>query len=123
MGQVIKSFLGIFFAFLVVITGVTVVTAQMQVSEARSFKDAAVAAMENSDFNGEVINACFAGADELGYRLEVTVYGKNGGSSSFTGPGAGGAAVKDAASARVFLTYDVSIYGQTFEKSVQGTAK
>lgn len=123
MGQVIKSFLGIFFAFLVVITGVTVVTAQMQVSEARSFKDAAVASMENSDFNGDVINACFAGADEKGYELEVTVYGKDGGALFLTGPGVSGAAVKDAASARVFLTYKVSLFGKEFEKSVQGTAK
>ena len=123
MGQVIKSFLGIFFAFLVVTAGITVITAQMQVSEARSFKDAAVAGIENSDFNAEVINACFAGAEEKGYRMEITVYGKDGGASSFTSPGAGDAAVENAASARVFLTYDVSIFGKTFEKSVQGTAK
>ena len=123
MGQVIKSFLGIFFAFLVVITGVTVVTAQMQVSEARSFKDSVVSSIENSDFNAEVLNACFTEAQAQGYRMVVTVYGKDGGSLEFNSAAVAEGHVEEAGKARVFLTYDVNVFGKKFEKSVQGTAK
>lgn len=123
MGQVVKSFLGIFFAFLVVTTGITVITMQMQVSEARSFKDSVVASIENSDFNAEVLNSCFTEAGEQGYRMAVTVYGKDGGSLEFDSAAVTEAHVEEAGKARVFLTYEVNVFGKKFEKSMQGTAK
>lgn len=123
MGQVIKSFLGIFFAFLVVTAGITVITMQMQVSEARSFKDSVVSSVENSDFNAEVLNSCFTEAEKQDYRMEITVYGKDGGSLSFSSASVAEGHVEEAGKARVFLTYDVNVFGKKFERSVQGTAK
>jgi len=123
MGQVIKSFLGIFFAFLVVITGVSVVTMQMQVLEARSYKDTVVASIENSDYNADVINACFTGAEDNNYRLEIILYGSGGGSVTLDSAAAAPGHAADAVKARVFLKYDVDFFGKKFEKSVQGTAK
>lgn len=123
MGQVIKSFLGIFFAFMVAATGITVITMQMQVSEARSFKDSVVSSIEDSDFNAEVLNSCFTGAAEKDYDMEITVYGENGGSLAFSSASVAESHVAEAGCARVFLTYDVNVFGKKFEKSVQGTAK
>lgn len=71
MGQVIKSYLGLFFLLLMGLVGIGVVTAGVQSSAARSFHADVISEIECSNFNAGVVTACRQQAQEAGYGLEV----------------------------------------------------
>lgn len=71
MGQVMKTYLGIFFLLLMGLVGIGVVAAGIEVSAARNYHADVVSEIECSNFNPSVIDACVQQAQDSGYQLEV----------------------------------------------------
>lgn len=71
MGQVLKTYLGMFFLLLVGIVGIGVVTAGIQTAAARNYHADVISEIESSNFNEGVIEACRQQAQDAGYGLSV----------------------------------------------------
>lgn len=71
MGQVIKTYLGLFFLLVMGLVGIGVVTAGVQSSAARNYHADVISEIENSNFNDSVIGACVQQAQDSGYDLQV----------------------------------------------------
>ncbi len=72
MGQVMKTYLGIFFLMLMGLIGIGVVTAGIEVNAARNYHADVISEIECSNFNLNVVNACKIQAKNKGYQLVVT---------------------------------------------------
>ncbi len=64
MGQVIKTYLGLFFILLMGLVGIGVVTAGIQSAAARNYHADVINEIECSNFNDGVIEACKQQAQE-----------------------------------------------------------
>lgn len=122
MGQIVKTFLGIAFAMIVMVTGISVIDMQADGTGARNFKNDVIAELETSDFNPDVINACFFTAAEKGYTMEVDIYSSAGGPPQTYSAGTA-SATSGAAMARIKLRYKVNILGRELEKSLEGCTR
>lgn len=71
MGQVIKTYLGLFFLLLTGIVGIGVVTAGIQSANARSYHADIISEIACSNFNDNVIAGCYQQARKAGYELAV----------------------------------------------------
>lgn len=71
MGQVLKTYLGLFFLLLMGLVGIGVVAAGMEVSAARNYHADVISEIECSNFNEGVIIACKNQAKSKGYDLAV----------------------------------------------------
>ena len=71
MGQVIKTYLGLFFLLLMGLVGIGVVTAGVQSASARNYHADVISEIECSNFNSGVIDACRQQARDAGYDLNV----------------------------------------------------
>ena len=71
MGQVLKTYLGLFFLLLMGLVGIGVVAAGMEAAAARSYHADVISEIECSNFNASVVAACQNQAEEEGYGLEV----------------------------------------------------
>lgn len=71
MGQVIKTYLGLFFILLMGLVGIGVVTAGIQSTAARNYHAGVISEIECSNFNDGVIESCKRQAQEAGYELKV----------------------------------------------------
>lgn len=71
MGQVIKTYLGLFFLLLMGLVGIGVVTAGVQSASARNYHADVISEIECSNFNAGVIAACRQQAQDAGYNLSV----------------------------------------------------
>lgn len=71
MGQIIKTYLGLFFILLMGLVGIGVVTAGIQSAAARNYHADVINEIECSNFNEGVIEACRLQAQEAGYELKV----------------------------------------------------
>ncbi len=67
MGQVMKSYLGIFFLLVMGLVGIGIVAAGMEANAARNYHADVVTEIECSNFSPAVIHACKAQAQEAGY--------------------------------------------------------
>lgn len=74
MGQIMKTFLGIFFLMLLALLGTGIVSAQMDSAHARDYKEMVVAELENSGCSRQVVEACVKQAKQDGYELSVSLY-------------------------------------------------
>ena len=72
MGQVMKTYLGIFFLMLMGLIGIGVVKAGIEVNAARNYHADVISEIECSNFNLNVVNACKIQAKNKGYQLVVT---------------------------------------------------
>lgn len=107
MSQVIKSFMGMFFILLLLLLGVGVISAQMDVSDAISYKSDLVAQLENSNYSPEVINGCIEQAVQNGYEISIKTFTEGGSVKVYTTPSAGD--TTDVVMAEVVLTYPYQI--------------
>ena len=71
MGQVLKTYLGLFFLLIMGLVGIGVVAAGIEVTAARNYHADVISQVECSNFNAGVISACKNQAGERGYQLEV----------------------------------------------------
>lgn len=71
MGQVLKTYLGLFFLLLMGLVGIGVVAAGMEASAARNYHADVISEIECSNFNAGVIAACKNQAKRQGYDLTV----------------------------------------------------
>lgn len=78
MEQMIKTYLGIFLIMMMTVIGIGIVSAEVEITRARDFKSDLIVEMENSDYNVNVLNACMKQAKEIGYGLEITLFGDDG---------------------------------------------
>lgn len=76
MGQVVKVYMGLFFLLLEALVGMGVVTAGVQTEAARNYHSDILEEISCSNFNEEVMEACIAQAQKVGYqvRIEPVVY-------------------------------------------------
>lgn len=72
MKHIIEGFSVLFIMMLNLCMAVGVLNITAKVAEAKSYKAAVVAEIENSNFNPNVIEACIEDADVHGYSMEVT---------------------------------------------------
>lgn len=107
MSQVLKTFMGVFFMLLVLLLGTGVLSAQMDASNAISYKSDLVAELENSNYSPRVINGCIEQAIESGYEISIKTYKKGGAVQVYTSPCAGD--TRDVVMAEVILTYPYRI--------------
>ena len=123
MSQVFKVFMGVFFLVLLLLTGVGIISAQLDVTAALDYKADIVTELENSNYNPQVINACIEQAQENGYQLEIRTFVSGGASTSYVSPNASD--TKDVVMAEVILTYPYRmIFLETFlEHQVRGYAR
>lgn len=71
MGQVLKTYLGLFFLLIMGLVGIGVVAAGMEAAAARSYHADVISEIECSNFNAGVIAACQSQARNKGYELTV----------------------------------------------------
>ena len=71
MGQVLKTYRGLFFLLLMGLVGIGVVAAGMEAAAARSYHADVISEIECSNFNPGVIAACESQAGSKGYELTV----------------------------------------------------
>lgn len=71
MGQIMKTYLGIFFLLVTGTVGIGVVTAGIQSANARNYHADVISEIECSNFNDAVIALCRQQAKEAGYELVV----------------------------------------------------
>lgn len=71
MGQIIKTFMGIFLVMTLLLLGCGIVSAQMESAYARDYHAAVLTELSDSGCNQKVIDSCQKQAKEDGYRLEV----------------------------------------------------
>ena len=71
MGQVFKTFLGLFFLLITGIVGIGVVTAGIQSANARDYYAGVISEIECSNFNEAVTAACMQQAIKQGYQLRI----------------------------------------------------
>ena len=71
MGQVIKTYLGMFFLMVTGMVGIGVVTAGIQSANARNYHTDVISEIECSNFNEGVLEACKQQAQDDGYELRV----------------------------------------------------
>ena len=79
MGQIVKTYLGIFLMMLLTMLGIGMITAEVQIAKARNYKTDVVIELENSNYNQTVVEACRKQAENLGYTLDITLYDDFGG--------------------------------------------
>lgn len=72
MKHIIEGFSVLFIMMLNLCMAAGVLNVTAKVAEAKAYKAAAVAEIENSNFNPNVIAACIEDADARGYSMEVT---------------------------------------------------
>lgn len=121
MEQIIKTFLGIVFAMIVMMTGISVINVQTDGTNARDFKNDVISELENSDFNPDIINECFHVATEKGYAMEVTIFNKEGTAQVYNQPNV--TDTSGAIMANIKLDYNVKILGKTSNKSIMGNTR
>lgn len=109
MGQVIKTYLGIFIMMLLLVVGAGIVSAEAEICRARSFKTDVVAELENSHFHPDVIEACTQQAQDMGYELEIRTYGDGG--------------QVEMAAVTLSYTYRIGPFHTASEHRVQGIAR
>lgn len=71
MGQIIKTYLGLFFLLLMGLVGIGVVTAGVQSAAARNYHADVISEIECSNYNAGVIAACRQQAQDAGYDLKI----------------------------------------------------
>lgn len=123
MSQVIKSFTGVFFLLLVVLLGTGILSAQMDASNAISYKADLVVELENSNYSAQVMNGCIAQAIENGYGICIKTYTEGGSVCVYTTPSAGD--TTDVVMAEVVLTYPyrIGFLNSVTEHQVRGYAR
>lgn len=71
MGQIAKTYIGIFLMVLFCAVGAGVIVASINASDAEKYNADCVTAIEQHDFADSIIEACKAKAQTDGYTLEV----------------------------------------------------
>ncbi len=71
MGQIMKTYLGIFFLLVTWMDAICEVTAGIQSATARTYPPDVISEIECSNFNDAVVSACCRQAKEAGYDLQV----------------------------------------------------
>jgi len=71
MSQVFKTYLTLFLIFLGVLVLIGIITADIDVSNARDYKNYVIDQMENSNLSESVIKACETDAKTYNYNLET----------------------------------------------------
>lgn len=74
MKEVFESWLGVFFLALLMITGLSIISAGIDARNADAAKTSYIAEIENSNFSSEVIGAVIDDAKASGYDITVDLY-------------------------------------------------
>ncbi len=74
MDVIFKAFSGLFFLVVLMITGISLLFSSIGAANADSFATSVAGRIRASYFNSEVIEQCKKEADELDYKLEVSLY-------------------------------------------------
>lgn len=73
MDSIIKGFVGVFFALVVVVLGTGIISASIEARNAGLFATDSAARIGNSNFSGTVVEDCRADAQARGYDLSVDI--------------------------------------------------
>lgn len=77
MKEIFESILGTFLLMLLMVGGMTCISASVDARHADLAKTEYVTRIEDSNFSKDVLQSVFASADEEGYDIEMTIYKDN----------------------------------------------
>lgn len=118
MGQIVKTFLGIALGMILMVSGMSVLQMQADSTAARNFKNDVLSEMESSDYNPDVINACFQTAASLGYSMVVSIYTGSGSPQTYRSGAV--SQTSGATMAYVTIKYPVSLLGRDMDRTIEG---
>ena len=111
MKHIIEAFSAIIYITMTLFVSIAIITASLDITAAKQYRADVEAELENSNFNREVVNACIAQAEAMGYALEITdcTYDK----------------YNDINTAEVVLTYkyEMPLLGISVTKTTRGIAR
>ena len=82
MRQVMESIIAMIFILLLCMTGMDLLAAHVEAGSAKEYRNQAIVAITNSDYDVAVINGGLRQAKELGYEMELLFYKDDGGLES-----------------------------------------
>lgn len=123
MSQIIKAFMGIFFLMMLLLLGVGILSAQMDVADALDYKSDMIAEIENSNYSPKVLNACIRQAMDNGYSVEIKTYTPEKSTVTYTRPNV--TDTTDVVMAEVIITYPyrIGILESVTNHQVRGFAR
>lgn len=74
MSQIMKSFMGIFLIMFLAMVSMGILSAFMEVIDARDLHSRMIDELENSDYSANVMREQFDLAESAGYQLDITLY-------------------------------------------------
>lgn len=77
MKEIFESILGMFLLMLLMVGGMTCISASVDARHADLAKTEYVTRIEDSNFSKDVLQSVFTSADEEGYDIEMTIYKDN----------------------------------------------
>lgn len=111
MQQVIEGMMGIFFAVLLVFTGMGIARAMTGAGEALAFKGEVIRALEDSDYSAAVMESCLEGAAQKNYQLTIELFLKDGSRVMITDDCPEEALLEEVELAQVTVGYPFEIKG------------
>lgn len=111
MKHIIEAFSAIIYISMMLFVSIAIITASLEITAAKQYRADVTAELENSNFNQEVIDACIAQADAMGYQLEIT--------------GCTFDKYNDINTAEIVLTYkyEIPLLGISVTKTTRGIAR
>lgn len=109
MSQIIKAFTGVLMVLSLMLTGIGVLSAFMDVSKAQRRHASIINELENSHYAENVLKGCFMQAEEDAYALEVSLYSTALGTVKCTDETDIPEDTKDVSMAKVVLKYPLQI--------------
>lgn len=110
MKEIFEAFLGLFFLVLLMVGGMSIVSAGIDARNADATKTSYVAEIENSDFSASVLGGIIADASEDGYAVKVDLYHQDPAGTRKVTPGITSASgipdTSDVYMARLELSFD-----------------
>lgn len=106
MGQIIKTYLGIFMILFLMVTSIGILSAFVTIMNAQNLHSEIIHEIEDSDYAPSVISSCFDKAVSEGYEMNLVVPAKNGGEQVCTY----GGMVEEDVSTREWIRVDLKFY-------------
>ena len=120
MQQIVEGMMAMVFLMLFLVTGIDLISVEVNCCNAREFRNSVIMALENSEFDESVIRDCFDKAKKNGYDLTMTFHYLDGETTTITN-GSVYAKTKTILIAEVKLAYKlrVPILGSEVYKKTQ----
>lgn len=121
MQQIIEGMIAMIFIFVFLLIGIDLIKVEVDCGNAREFRNSCIVALENSEFDEEIVNRCFSCAKENGYEMSIKFYYFDGTSEIYVS-NERFSKKKSVISAEITVNYNltVPILKETIRKETRG---